>query len=423
MQPAQAHDSYAALRIPAFRRYLGANAALFLGLQMQNTAIGWELYERTGSELHLGYINLARFFATASLILFTGHITDVYNRKKILMGAVALSTLAAIGLAWNSAADGPILLAYVFVALTGVSRAFWFPARASFLPRIVPRATFTNAASWNSTTFELTTVSGPPLAAFLISLLGRASVVYLITGAAALVSFGLIATIRYQHDQSAKQPWTVRSVFAGLGYIRRTRVVLAAMTLDMFGVLLGGATTLMPVFAKDILKVGVNGLGWLNAAPAIGAAAMAMIQARRRSFAKPGRALLLAVTGFGLATILFGFSTNFWLSMGALAILGMCDNVSVVIRTTLVQMLTPDEMRGRVSSINGLFITSSNDLGGFESALISKVLSPVASVVSGGIGTIAVVAAVALLWPELRHQGTPEKEPARVSTAAGGADP
>jgi MFS family permease len=253
----------------------------------------------------------------------------------------------------------------------------------------------------------------------LISVMGYASVVYLVNGIGAILSLFMVLRIPYSHDSSVKQPLTLRSILAGFRYIRNTQVLLAAMTLDMLGVLLGGATNLMPIFATKILAVGPNGYAWLLAAPALGAAGMAMIQARRRPFHRPGRALLSAVAGFGLATIVFGLSTNYWISLGALFVLGICDNISVVIRSTLIQMLTPDEMRGRVSSINGLFIVSSNDLGGFESGWAADLFTPVISVVSGGLGAIAVVAAVALLWPQLRNHGAPE--PALSSGAAGSA--
>ncbi|HEX4999685.1 MAG TPA: MFS transporter [Terriglobia bacterium] len=411
----QSHDAYAALRAASFRRYLIGNGALFVGLQMQKVAVGWEIYERTGSAMHLGYVGLAQFLPVLGLTLFAGHATDSFNRKHVLMAAVALSGVAAFGLAWTSATTGPIPLIYLFLALSGIARAFWMPARAAFLPRIVPREIFSNAVSWNSTTFELASWGGPLVGGIMIALLKDAAWVYIINAVCAALFLSLMSGVTYRHQAGVRQPLTADSLLAGFRYIRKTPVVLGAITLDMFGVLLGGATAMMPIYAKDILAVGPGGLGWLLAAPSIGACSMAMIQARRPPFARAGRALLMAVAGFGLATILFGISENFWFSLLMLLFLGAFDNISVVIRTTLVQMLTPDEMRGRVSSINGLFIGTSNELGAYESALVANSFGPVASVVSGGIGTGIVVAATAWLWPQLRNYREDKEE---IGTAA-----
>ena len=399
------HDAYSALRLAIFRRYFAGNGMLFLGLQMQKVAVGWEIYERTGSALHLGYAGLVQFFPIVGFSLIAGHVTDTYNRKRVLIAAVALTALAAVGLAWNSATYGSVGLMYVFLFATGTARAFWLPARASFLPRLVPRETFPNAVSWNSTSFELASIVGPAIGGLLIGFFQSALLVYVIVGFAALMFLILIFGIPYQHQTVEKNPVSIRSLSAGIRYIRKTPVVLAAMTLDMFGVLLGGATALMPIYAKDILQVGPRGLGWLMAAPSIGAITSAMIQAHSRPTHKAGRKLLLAVAGFGIATILFGVSRNVGLSLVMLFFLGVFDNISVVIRATLIQLLTPDETRGRVSAINSMFIGTSNELGGFESGLLAGLFGPVVSVVSGGIGTVLVVCAVAKLWPELRRYG------------------
>lgn len=405
------HDSYAAFRLPSFRRYFTAHTILIFGYQMQKVAIGWEMYERTDSALFLGYVGLIHFAPLILLALFAGHVTDVYNRKWILLVSVAVNAVAAIGLAWNSAyGDAYVRNAFLFLLLSGCARGFQQPARRSFLPRIVPRDVFPNAVSWHSSGFELSSMGGPALGGALIAVLGGAMPVYLINAAGLLIFLSLVAGIPYVHEKVIDRRLKIESITAGFRFIRRTPVVFAAITLDMLGVLLGGAVALMPVFARDILQVGPTGLGWLMAAPAVGAFTMALLQAHTRPARQAGRRLLVAVTGFGFATIVFGLSTSFPLSLATLAVLGACDNISVVIRGVLVQMLTPDIMRGRVSAIDGVFIGTSNELGAFESGAVAELFGPVISVVTGGLGTILVVLAVAWAWPELRKYGALDQE-------------
>jgi MFS family permease len=401
----KSHDAYAALRIPNFRRYFAANIALFIGLQMQKVAIGWEIYERTGSALHLGYVGLAQFLPQILLTLFAGYITDNFNRKRVLMGAVAFNTLAALGLAWNSRREGAIVLMYALILCVGAARAFWMPARGAFLPRIVPLEIFSNAVSWNSSGFETASMAGPAVGGLLIAYFKSSTPVYLINFTAGLVFLILITGIKYHHEKQPRAPMTVHALSAGFSFIRKTPLVLSAMLLDTFGVLLGGATALMPIYAKDILRVGPRGLGWLVTAPAIGAFTMALVQAHRGPLRRAGRTLLFAVAGFGFVTALFGFSRIFWFSLFMLFLLGACDNISVVVRTTLIQVLTPDSMRGRVSALNGVFIGASNELGAFESGTVAALAGPVFSAVSGGIGTILVVIGIAWWFPQLRRYG------------------
>jgi len=416
------HDPYSALRLPGFRRYFSGNMVLFLGLQMQKVAIGWEIYERTGSALHLGYAGLVQFIPQVAFVLIAGHITDAYNRKRVLMGAVAFNTFAALGLAWNSTQTGSIYPMYALLFAIGAARAFWMPARAAFLPGIVPLPIFSNAVSWNSSGFEIATMAGPAVGGLLIGVFESATPVYLVNALAGVVFLALVSGIFYKQTAAERSALNLRSLAAGFGFIWKTKLVLSAILLDTFGVLLGGATAMMPIYAKDILKVGPQGLGWMTAAPAVGAFTMALLQAHRGPLQKAGRTLLVAVGGFGAVTALFGVSTNFAFSLGMLFLLGACDNISVVVRTTLVQMLTPDEMRGRVSALNGLFIGTSNELGAFESGLVAGFFGPVVSVVSGGIGTLCVVCAIAWLFPELRRYGRLDEPagPARmIDTPAG----
>ena len=403
-EPDRRHDAYAAFRLPGFRRYFAGHTVLILGWQMQKLAVLWEIYERTDSPYHLGFVGIAQFLPVVALAVLAGHVTDAYNRKRVLMVALGLNALAMLGLAWNSV-YGSVGLTYVFLVASASARAFQSPARAALLPRIVPRAIFSNAVSWNSSGFELSGMAGPAIGGLLIGVFRSATPIYLIDSMALLTFLFLLLGIPYKHKLAEKSQITLRSLSAGFRYIWNTQVVLGAITLDMFGVLLGGAVAMMPIYARDILEVGPQGLGWLMTAPAMGAFSMAMIQAHRPPFRKSGRTLLLAVAGFGTVTIVFGLSRSFALSLCMLFLLGSCDNISVVIRTSLVQLLTPDEMRGRVSAINGLFIGTSNDLGAFESGLVAGLFGPVIAVVSGGLGTLIVVGLIAWRWPQLRRYG------------------
>ena len=403
-EPSKKHDPYAAFRLSPFRRYFTGHTILILGWQMQKVAVLWEIYERTDSAMHLGYVGLVQFAPFAMLAVLAGHVTDTHNRKHILMTAAAFNAMAAAGLAWNSV-YGTANLTYLFLLLGGCARAFQMPARRSFLPRIVPRQTFPNAVSWHSSGFELSSMAGPAVGGSLIAIFESAMPIYLINSAVLLIFVILVAGIPYVHEKIQNMAMSLESLLGGFRFIRRSPVVFAAITLDMMGVLFGGAVALMPIFARDILEVGPQGLGWLMAAPAVGAFSMALLQAHMRPARQAGRRLLIAVTGFGLVTIGFGLSETFALSLTMLFFLGACDNISVVIRGVLVQMLTPDHMRGRVSAIDGLFIGTSNELGAFESGMVAGLFGPVISVVSGGVGTIVVVLAVAWIWPQLRRYG------------------
>jgi MFS family permease len=399
------HDAYAVWRLPAFRRYFTGNMILILGWQMQKVAIGWEIYERTHSAMALGYAGLAQFFPQVLFMLFAGHVTDSHNRKHVLMSALACNALAAAGLAFNAAFGGSIYILYACLFAYGSARAFIMPSRAAFLPGIIPLDIFSTAVSWNSSGFEISSMAGPAIGGLLIGLFESPTLVYTINAVGQISFVFLLAGIVYKNTQGPRQPLTLHSFSAGFRFVWKQKVVLSAMALDMFGVLLGGATALMPIYAKDILKVGPRGLGWLMTAPSIGAFTMALLQAHRGPLRKAGRTLLLAVAGFGTVTVIFGLSRNFWLSMAMLCLLGSCDNISVVVRSTLVQVLTPDEMRGRVSALNSLFIGTSNELGAFESGLLASFFGPVVSVVSGGVGTLLIVTAMACLSPQLRKYG------------------
>jgi MFS family permease len=404
------HDPYQAFRFRDYRLLFTGTLIATLGEQMLNVAIGWELYERTRSALALGGVGLVQVLPVIILSLPAGHLADRFNRRLIVIAARTSLALATLGLAALSYTHGSLILIYACLLLTGIATAFSGPASSTLIPQTVPERAYTNAATWSSSSWQLASVLGPALGGFVIALLHSATLVYALDAAAALIFVVLILLLSKARqevqplEQSAERT-TVGSLIEGLTFLRRTQIILAAITLDMFAVLLGGATTLLPIFAKDVLHVGPTGLGWLRAAPSLGALCISFSIAHLPPFKKAGRTLLWAVTGFGLATIIFGWSHWFWLSLLMLLILGGCDNISVVIRGTLLLTRTPDAMRGRIAAVNNIFLGASNELGGFESGLVAQFFGPVVSVVGGGVGTILVVLLVALLWPEMRHLG------------------
>lgn len=413
------HDPYAALRFRDFRLLTLGTFIASLGEQMLAVAIGWEIYVRTSSTLALGLVGLVQVLPVFLLSLPAGHTADRFDRKRVVMVTEALLCAASAALALLSAAHGPLPLVYLCLLLIGCGVAFNTPASSAMIPEVVPEETFVNAATWNSTAGDLAAVGGPALGGILIALQGSALAVYIFNAAASLTFVALLVVVRSRRvEERPREAATLRSVLAGLGFLRHTRIILAAITLDLFAVLLGGAVMLLPVFALTILHVGATGLGMLRAAPAIGAVLMAMTQTRLPPFERAGRVLLWAVAGFGIATILFGISRSFVVSVLALGALGACDNLSVVIRHTLLLTRVPDAMRGRIAAVNNIFIGASNELGGFESGVLAALLGPVLAVVTGGVGTLLVVGAVAFVWPELRRLGRlTDVEPADIEPA------
>lgn len=377
---------------------------------MQTTAVGWQLYELTNSAYVLGGVGLVQVLPLILLALPAGHVADRYNRRHIIMVAEVLLALCALGLAaismvgrTENQSAAVVALIYLCLLISGVARAFEGPARAALLPQIVPGSAFTNAVTWASGGYQLASVIGPALGGLLIAQLGGAGVVYVANTIFSLAFLSLLITIRSKDVVSSTHAATLEALAAGVRFVRRTRVILAAITLDMFAVLLGGATTLLPIYAKDILHTDAAGLGWLLAATPAGAVVMVLVLAFRPPFRHAGRTLLWAVAIFGVCTILFGLSRSFTVSLVWLFVLGAADQISVVIRSTLVQTQTPNELRGRVSAVNSMFVGTSNELGGFESGFVAGLVGPVATVVGGGVGTLIVVGTVALLFPQLRR--------------------
>lgn len=403
----KSHDAYGALRYRDFRLLLAGVFLVFFGQQMITVALGWELYQRTQSALVLGGVGLAQVIPVILLFLPAGYVVDRYNRKYLALIAMCVLTLTALSLAALSYLRGPLALIYVCVVVVGSVQSFYSPVSATLVSQIVPEQAFENATTWRSSTSQLSAVLGPASSGFLIGLLHGATLVYVL-GSCMFLTFAVLLLLMRLRPQQ-KPVGSARKLSAlmdGLRFLGQTRVMLAAITLDLFAVLLGGATTLLPIFAQDILHVGPIGLGWLQAASSLGAVCMALTLAQRPPFKHAGRTLLLAVSGFGLATIVFGLSHWFWLSFLMLFILGALDNISVVVRSTLLLVRTPDAMRGRVSAVSSLFIGTSNQLGGFESGLTAQLFGPMPSVVLGGIGTILVVLLVAWCWPEMRRLGS-----------------
>ena len=393
------------LRNRDFVLYLVARFVASLGQQMLTVAVGWELYERTRSSLALALVGLTQMVPMILFTLPAGHLADNLNRKHIILSTTFFASASSLGLTLVSIGHAPVGWIYACLFLAGSARTLLWPASSAFLPQLVSRQLFARAVTWNTGSFHLSSVLGPAAGGFLIAVTHRAATVYAINAAAVLICFALILPVRSQAVRITPEKMTFASLVAGFRFVFGSRVILGIITLDLFAVLLGGATALLPVYAKDILGVGPSGLGLLQAALPVGSLLSAAVIAHVPPFRKAGRALLWAVAGFGLATIVFGLSRSFWVSLTALAVCGATDNVSVVVRHTLVQLLTPDEKRGRVSAVNSLFIGTSNELGGFESGIVAYWLGPVFSVVSGGIGTILVVLVVAMVWPEIRKYG------------------
>jgi MFS family permease len=399
------HDPYRVLRNRDFLLYLIGRFIASFGQQMLIVAVGWEIYERTHSPLHLGYVGLTQMIPMILFTLPAGHMADSFNRKRIILLTTLLIAIASLGLTLISAYQAPVFWIYACLFAAGTARTFLWPASSAFLPHLVPRDVFSRAVTWSTGSFHLSSVAGPAAGGALIALTHHAATVYAFNTVAALVCFTLVFLVRREHAVAAREKMTPRSLLVGFKFVFANRIIFGTITLDMFAVLLGGATALLPVYAKDILRVGPSGLGILQAAMPSGAVLCALILAHRPPMEKAGRALLWAVIAFGVCTIVFGVSKWFWLSFAALFICGAVDNISVIVRHTLVQLLTPDEKRGRVSAVNSLFIGTSNELGGFESGLVASWFGPVFSVVFGGVGTIVVVVAVALIWREIRKYG------------------
>ena len=389
-----------------------------LAAQIQGVVVSWQIYDITRDPLSLGLMGLAEAFPYISIALFAGHVADRQNRRAISLGSLALLVVCSVsllslslGASWrgNTAGHRLVWPFYVVIFLSGIARSFLQPARQALGAEIVPRSLYPNAVAWRSSTWQTAAVAGPALGGLLYGFTSP-SFAYGVDAALMVVALLAFAAIAYvPRGIRTVESSVSESLRTGIQFVMREPVLLGAMTLDLFSVLLGGAEALLPVFADSILKVGPQGLGILRAAPAAGATMMSLYLAHRRPFRRAGRALLNAVALFALCIIGFGLSRSFLLSLALLAISGMADNVSVVVRSTLLQVLTPENLLGRVSSVNAIFIGSSNELGAFESGVAAKLLGTVTSVVLGGVASLSVVGIVALRIPSLRRLGAIER--------------
>lgn len=396
---AERHDPYAAFRIADYRIYVVGWLVALMGTRIQTVAITWEMYQRTGEALSLGLVGLTLAIPTMLLALPAGYLADRFERRKLVMLSLVGMTMTSLGLGYLSYTQGPTPLMYMMLFLDATAIVLGRPARTAMLPQIVPREVFPNAVTWNTSLMQLASVIGPAIGGFVIVFSVPSA--YVISAVGSLFFIAILTRLHYRPGPRPSQPRNLATLLQGVRFVWDERILLTLMSLDLFAVLLGGAVYLLPIFAEDILNVGATGYGWLQAAPAAGSAVMALSLVYLPPMKRAGRTLLLAIAGFGVATIIFGFSTSFPLSWLMLFLTGALDNISMVVRQTLTQLLTPDEMRGRVSAVGSIFVGASNELGGLESGLVAQYFGPVFSVVSGGIGTLVVVATAALLSPRL----------------------
>jgi len=395
---------------PNFVAYSFARFFIVIALEMQSVAVGWQVYEITRRAIDLGYVGLAQFLPGFALFLFAGHTADIIDRRKLLIWCYAgYGASSALLFAISRHAPASVHWIYAVLVLVGVVRSFSFPVSRAILPHLVPEKHFLNAVAWNASTFQVATIAGPALGGIVYAAFHGPEAVYAFSVAVAVVAVALTLRIHPlgasadsgAEDRRLREPLTLPSVLAGFRFIWEKKLILGAISLDMFAVLLGGAVALLPIYAKSILHTGPWGLGLLRSAPGVGAALMAIVVAHYPIRRNAGITLLAAVAGFGVFTIVFGISRSLILSLGALFLLGASDMVSVIIRQTLVQVATRDEMRGRVSAVDMLFIGVSNELGQFESGLTAQWFGTVPAVLLGGVGTLVVIGLWAWLFPEL----------------------
>ncbi len=398
-------DPYGALRQRDFRLLIVGRFISSLGGQMLFFAISWEMWLRTRDAFVLGLVGLVQVIPIILISLPAGHVADQFNRRRIVLLTQLVFAICSLSLAAVSTFQWPLVWVFVILFVFGLARAFNETASSTLLPESVPPPLFGNAATWSSSAWQTASIVGPALAGGVIAMVGQVTWIYIADAVAALAFVLLVTQMQGKPLPLSKKTETWASLKEGMRFLRETKVLLAAITLDLFAVMFGGAVALMPVYATDVLNVGPEWLGVMRAAPSIGAITVTFLLAHLPPFRKTGVTLLWAVSGYGLATIVFGVSSNIWLSITMLGILGGLDNISVVIRSTMMLTQVPDEMRGRASAINAIFIGGSNELGQFESGVVASILGPVGAVVAGGIGTLLVVLGVAKAWPDLIKLG------------------
>jgi MFS family permease len=400
-------DNYAVLRILDFRNFVVARFLAVVGIQVQAVVVGWQVYDKTGDPLALGLVGLFEIIPSISVALFAGHLADRKDRKTIVLTGYAVLLFCSLALLFLST---PILNLplnavypiYTVIFISGIARGFLSPSLSAFMAQLVPKHLYPNSSAWNSIAWQIAAVCGPAIGGLLYGFKG-AILSYSVDACLLLGAIIFYYRILPKPVPERKHGESIfDSLFTGFKFVFSNQVMLAAMSLDMFAVLFGGAVALLPLFAKEILQVGPEGLGILRASPAFGASLMAMLLAYKPPRENSGIILLIAVGGFGMSMIFFGLSSYFYLSVFLLAMSGIFDSVSVVLRSTIMQTFTPENMRGRVASVNSIFIGSSNELGAFESGVAAKFMGAIPSVLFGGIMTLFIVSIVAAKAPLLR---------------------
>ena len=397
-----------------FRRYQLARCAVILGAEAQSVAVAWQVYSMTHRALDLGYTGLALFLPGLLFLLPAGHMADRFDRRVVILTCYALQVFCTLALLlFARAGVHSVYPIYAVLFLIGVGRAFSGPASSALVPHLVPERHFVNAVTWGGAIWQFANVAGPALGGLLFTFplarfvhgtrLEGAGIVYVFTLGTLLLFLFLVGSLHVRPGRMEHKDISLQVVLAGFKYVWNMPLLLGSFSLDLFVVLLGGAVALMPIFASEILHTGPRGLGLLRAAPAIGALSMSLVMARFPIRRHAGKRLFVCVAIFGVATVIFGISRNLWLSLAALAVGGAADTISVIIRGSLLQLATPQEMRGRVSAVNALFIGASNELGEFESGLTAQWWGAVRATLVGGIGALAVAGIWAVLFPSLRN--------------------
>lgn len=413
--PSTKHDAYAVLKFKEFRLFLLARFATTIAIQMQSVIVGWQVYEMTKDPFSLGLIGLSEAIPFLGMAIFSGHLADIINRRKIILLSMSIYIACAtlllmftykLSFALTLYGTTPI---YLVMALIGFARSFLYPAQTAFMAQLVPRELYTNSSTWNSTTWHIAAVTGPALGGLIYGFFGIIPA-YLTVIIFVIAGFFFFFNIKRKFMPPKEIAESlIQSLSAGIRFVFKNQVLLGAFSMDMFAVLFGGAVAMLPVFAAEVLHVGPQGLGFLRTAPAGGAVIMAIFLAYHPPFRNSGKKLFISVAGFGLCIILFAISRNFYLSLFLLAISGMFDNISVIIRHTIMQLFTPDNMRGRVAAVNSIFVGSSNEIGSFESGLAARIMGLIPSVIFGGSMTLLVTGITAKIAPVLRKMNLREK--------------
>ncbi|MDQ2843386.1 MAG: MFS transporter [Acidobacteriota bacterium] len=418
--------SRAAFAYPNFRFYSLARFLVTISSEMQSVAVGWQVYALTHRPLDLGLVGLAQFLPGICLFLFAGHTADRLPRLRIVKTCyLAFSLCSVLLLLLTTHGLRSAYPIYAVLLFNGMVRAFNAPASQAFVPLLVSEKDFPNAVAWSASIFQTATIAGPMIGGLLYGFFGNPVPVYCCAALAYAGGYASAARVKVAHAPRARGAASLSMVLDGMRYIWRNKFIMGAISLDLFAVLLGGAVALLPVYAREILKIGAIGLGILRSAPGVGAVIMSIVVAHWPLRKRAGVTMLWCVFGFGLATVVFGLSHNFWLSLAMLFLTGATDTVSVIVRSTMTQLGTPNEMRGRVSAVNMVFIGASNEVGQFESGLTAQWFGTVPAVVLGGIGTMFVVGLWAWLFPSLRRLDTLSGKPlepaiAEAMTAHGG---